>query len=117
MDRLIKAILMLARQGQRVFEPEPVDMETLMRSIADGVAHRTQSSGTTVAIAPLPPLAIDRVAVEQVFSNLIDNAVKYLRPGVPGRIDVTGKVTGRKAEFRVADNGRGNPRRGPRPCL
>ena len=109
MDRLIKAILMLARQGQRVFEPEPVDMETLMRSIADGVAHRTQSSGTTVAIAPLPPLAIDRVAVEQVFSNLIDNAVKYLRPGVPGRIDVTGKVTGRKAEFRVEDNGRGIP--------
>ena len=107
MDRLIKAILMLARQGQRVFEPEPVDMGALMRSIADGVAHRTQSSGTTVTIAPLPPLTIDRIAVEQVFSNLIDNAVKYLRPGVPGRIVVTAQITGRKAEFRVADNGRG----------
>ena len=107
MDRLIKAILMLARQGQRVFEPEPVDMEMLMRSIADGVAHRTQSSGTTVTIAPLPPLTIDRIAVEQVFSNLIDNAVKYLRPGVPGRIEITAETMGRKAEFRVADNGRG----------
>ena len=107
MDRLIKAILMLARQGQRVFAPEPVDMETLMRSIADGVAHRTQSSGTTVTIAPLPPLTVDRIAVEQVFSNLIDNAVKYLRPGVPGRIEITAEIMGRKAEFRVADNGRG----------
>ena len=107
MDRLIKAILMLARQGQRVFEPEPVDMETLMQSIADGVAHRTQSSGTTVTIAPLPPLTIDRIAVEQVFSNLIDNAVKYLRPDVPGRIEITAEIMGPKAEFRVADNGRG----------
>ena len=107
MDRLIKAILMLARQGQRVFEPEPVDMETLMQSIADGVAHRAQSSGTTVTIAPLPPLTIDRIAVEQVFSNLIDNAVKYLRPDVPGRIEITAEIMGPKAEFRVADNGRG----------
>ena len=109
MDRLIKAILMLARQGQRLFEPEPVDMERLMRSIADGVAHRAQSSGTTVTIAPLPQLTIDRIAVEQVFSNLIDNAVKYLRPGVPGRIEVTAEIAGRKARFRVADNGRGIP--------
>ena len=109
MDRLIKAILMLARQGQRVFVPESVDMELLMRSIADGVAHRAQSSGTTITIAALPRLAIDRIAVEQVFSNLIDNAVKYLRPGVPGRIEVTAEVAGRKAEFRVVDNGRGIP--------
>ncbi len=61
------------------------------------------------AIAALPPLTIDRIAVEQVFSNLIDNAVKYLQPGVAGRIEVTGDVVGRKAEFRVADNGRGIP--------
>ena len=109
MDRLIKAILLLARQGQRVFDPEPVDMGMLMRSIADGVAHRAQSSGTTVAIAALPPITIDRIAVEQVFSNLIDNAVKYLQPGVPGRIEVTADVVGTKAEFRVSDNGRGIP--------
>ncbi len=107
MDRLIKAILMLARQGQRVFEPEPVDMEILMRSVADGVAHRVQSAGTTVTIARLPPITIDRIAIEQVFSNLIDNAVKYLQPGVPGRIEITAEIMGRKAEFRVADNGRG----------
>ncbi len=107
MDRLIKAILMLARQGQRVFAPEPVDMDILMRSIADGVAHRTQLCGTIVTIGPLPALTTDRIAIEQVFSNLVDNAVKYLQPGVPGRIEVMAEMKGRKAEFRVVDNGRG----------
>ena len=107
MDRLIKAILLLARQGTRVFAPESVDMEALMRSIADGVAHRAQSAGATVTVGPLPRLTIDRIAAEQVFSNLVDNAVKYLRPGVPGTVSVTAEAANGRVTFRVADNGRG----------
>lgn len=107
MDRLIKAILLLARQGTRVFAPEGVDMEAMMRSIADGVAHRAQSADATITVGPQPHLAIDRVAAEQVFSNLVDNAVKYLRPGIPGAISVTAEVADGRATFWVADNGRG----------
>ena len=107
MDRLIKAILLLARQGNRAFAPEPVDMEAMMRSIADGVAHRAQSAEAAVTIGPMPSLVIDRIAVEQVFSNLVDNAVKYLRAGVPGAVDVTAEVLNGRATFRVTDNGRG----------
>ena len=107
MDRLIKAILMLARQGSRVFQPEPVDMGELMRSIVDGVAHRALSADATVSVGTMPNLVVDRIAAEQVFSNLVDNAVKYLRPGVPGRVSVTAEVVGGRAVFRVVDDGRG----------
>ena len=108
MDRLINAILLLARQGTRVFSPERVDMAGLMRSIADGVAHRAQAAGATVTVRePMPVLVIDRIAVEQVFSNLVDNAVKYLRPGVPGEVAIAATVETSRATFRVSDNGRG----------
>ncbi len=107
MDRLIRAILMLARQGSRVFQPEPVDMGEMMRSIVDGVAHRALSAGATLSVGPMPDLVVDRIAAEQVFSNLVDNAVKYLRPGVPGRVSVAAEVVGDRAIFRVADDGRG----------
>ncbi|MBE7220510.1 MAG: hypothetical protein INR64_18735 [Caulobacteraceae bacterium] len=107
MDRLIKAILMLARQGSRVFQPERVAMGPLMRSIVDNVAHRALSAGATVTIGPMPDLVVDRMAAEQLFSNLVDNAVKYLRAGVPGRIAVTAEVGDGRATFRVADDGRG----------
>ncbi len=107
MDRLIKAILMLARQGSRVFEPEPVDMGAMMRSIVDSVAHRALSAGATLSVGPMPELVVDRIAAEQVFSNLIDNAVKYLRPGLPGRVSLTVEVENGRAHFRVADDGRG----------
>ena len=107
MDRLIKAILLLARQGNRIFAPEPVDMEAMMRSIADGVAHRAQAVEAVVTVGALPLLVIDQIAAEQVFSNLVDNAIKYLRPGVAGTVAVTAEVVEGRARFHVSDNGRG----------
>jgi len=44
---------------------------------------------------------------EQIFSNLIDNALKYLKPGVPGDISVRGRTKLGFAIFEIADNGRG----------
>ena len=107
MDRLIKAILTLARQGNRAFAPEPVDTDGLMRSVVDGVAHRLQAAGARVTVEPLPALVADRIAVEQIFSNLVDNAVKYLRPGVPGEMPISATPMGDRVAIRVADNGRG----------
>jgi signal transduction histidine kinase len=107
MDRLINAILKLSREGRREFTPEPVDMTALVKSIADSVTHQTEEADATVSIGNLPELYTDRLAIEQVFSNLIDNALKYLRNGTPGRIDITAQATSSLVVFEVRDNGRG----------
>ncbi len=107
MDRLIKAILSLSRQGQRKLKPEPLDMDAVMQSIVDGVAHRVMQSGATVTVGMLPPLVADRIAVEQIFSNLVDNAVKYLKPDTPGAIAVQGTASATTVTYEVRDNGRG----------
>ena len=49
----------------------------------------------------------DRLAVEQILSNLIENAAKYLQPGRPGRIAVSGEQRGDRVCYAVEDNGRG----------
>ena len=45
--------------------------------------------------------------LEQIFSNLLDNALKYLRPGEPGQVSVTGRAIGSRVLYEVRDNGRG----------
>ena len=108
MDRLINAILKLSREGRRNLVPEHLDMTVMVRNIADSVRHQTQSSGAEIAVEPLPPLESDRLSVEQIVGNLIDNAVKYLDPSRPGRIVVTGEeIAGGWILYRIADNGRG----------
>src|SRR6478735_963894 len=107
MDRLINAVLKLSREGRRDFTPEEIDMNALMASIAQTVAHRATEQGATVAVADLPPVVSDQLAVEQVFSNLVDNALKYGRDGEPGRIEIKGHTARAHVMYEVRDNGRG----------
>jgi len=107
MDRLIGAILTISREGRRAFRPEPLDMAVLVQGLADAQRHQTDEAGAMVEVRRLPMISADRLAVEQVFGNLIDNAIKYLDPGRAGRIEVSGEGIGSRVRYQVRDNGRG----------
>ncbi len=107
MDRLINAILKLSREGRRVLSPEPIDMTALSAGIRDSLTQLAEERGVEIAIEPLPALASDRVAIEQIFSNLIENATKYIETGRPGRVVVRGSRAGARVVYDVVDNGRG----------
>ncbi|WP_294190054.1 sensor histidine kinase [uncultured Sphingomonas sp.] len=108
MDRLINAILMLSRQGRRVLSPERLDLVALVENIRDAMTHRlTEADAEIVIEQPMPDVVSDRFSLDQILSNLVDNAVKYLKPGVPGRITVRGRRQASRIIIEVADNGRG----------
>jgi len=107
MDGLIGAILKISREGRRAFRPEPLEVTGLVRGLADAVRHQTEAAGAVVEVATLPGVTADRLAIDQVFGNLLDNAVKYLAPDRPGRIEVSGRDEGRFVVYEVRDNGRG----------
>ena len=124
MARLTEDLLTLARveSGETRFETEPVapiellnDAEESFREIArtQGVELQiVNSNGTGHSLESLPPVLADREAIHQVFSNLIDNAMKYGRTG--GRIELGAEhvdsASGRPLsgiEFYVRDFGAG----------
>jgi signal transduction histidine kinase len=107
MDRLINSILKLSREGQRTFKPEYVSMDQLIKSITDVVAHQAAEKEVELTVEPLPPLKSDRLALEQIFSNLVDNALKYTAPGRPGRVRIRGRTENSQVVYEVEDNGRG----------
>jgi signal transduction histidine kinase len=107
MDRLISAILDLTREGRRRFDPVTIDTRQLIEGIVTTLAHQAAEAKASIHIAELPNIVGDRLALEQIFSNLIDNAIKYVRPGVPSEISVRGRTRSGFAVFDVTDNGRG----------
>ena len=107
MDRLITAILNLTREGRREFEPVRIDTGELIEAIVTTMAHQAAEAQAEIRIAQLPEIVSDRLALEQIFSNLIENALKYLKPGVPGEITVRARTKLGFAIFEIADNGRG----------
>ena len=108
MDRLINAILKLSREGRRELTAEMVDLRKIFETILASLKHQLDETDTEVELAPtLPVLKTDRLALEQVFGNLVDNAVKYLRPGRPGRLRILSENGRHSVTIRIIDNGRG----------
>jgi len=108
MDGLINAILKLSREGRRTLQPEPVDLARVLAQSAASLKHQLDEAGATIELpATAPTLVTDRLALEQVIGNLLDNAVKYLAPGRPGRIVVGVEHAAGRVRVTVGDNGRG----------
>jgi signal transduction histidine kinase len=107
MDRLISAILNLTREGRREFNPVQIDTRELVENIISATAHQIVEAEAKIRVEPLPDLVTDRLALEQIFSNLIENALKYLKPGVPGDIAISGRNKLGFVIFDITDNGRG----------
>lgn len=107
MDKLINAILRLSREGRRILAPEPLDMGQILEAQHQSLAHQLSEHDAELMIEEAPGLVSDRLAVEQIFGNLIENAVKYLAPGRPGRVVVRGSDQGAFVRYEIEDNGRG----------
>ncbi len=108
MDRLINAILRLSREGRRTLTPAAIDVGAVTAAIRDSVQHKLSEIGGEIEVAGnYPAVVSDRLALEQILSNLIENAIKYRDPARPLRVAVTGRREGGRVVIDVADNGRG----------
>jgi signal transduction histidine kinase len=107
MDRLINAVLGVSREGRRTLNSQPLDMTTLVKGVASSLHKAAQAKGAQITVGLLPNLTSDRLAVEMIFGNLMENAVKYLDPERPGQIEVAGAVAGETRIYTIRDNGRG----------
>ncbi len=109
MDGLINAILKLSREGRRVLKPERLDLDALLQAATDNVQHQITEAGGSVDIdARVHAIVSDRLALEQVFGNLLDNAIKYRDPTRPPEIRIrVAEAMGQRILVEVQDNGRG----------
>ena len=108
MDRLINVILKLSREGQRRLLIETIDLHALFLNLAASLRHVADDADARIAVQEgSPTVESDRVALEQVFGNLLDNAIKYLQPGRPGSIVIRAEQSADRVRIVITDNGRG----------
>lgn len=107
MDGLIASILALSRIGRGELKPEAIDMNELVGAITASLAHQLEQRRAQVVVGALPGATADRISMERIVGNLLDNAVKYLDPGRPGTIELSGERTAEETIYRISDNGRG----------
>jgi signal transduction histidine kinase len=108
MDGLINAILKLSREGRRDLNPEPIDLVKLFAATAASVKHQLDEANATLTVPDRAPIIVsDRLALEQIVNNVVDNAVKYLARDRPGRITIGVTPSPGRIGIAISDNGRG----------
>ena len=102
MESLIEGILQYSRAGRLGTTIEQVETRALVQEVVDLLA----APGAVYQFGDLPRLETTPLPLQQVFMNLIGNALKYSnRPDPVVRIDVSDR--GKFYEFSVCDNGPG----------
>lgn len=109
MDALITALLKVSRAGRVEMRPERLDAAAVLQKVADAMRFQLEQCGAELKAGALPACWADQGALSQVFSNLIDNAVKYRAEGRAPLIEVSGERAGDKVVYRVTDDGPGIP--------
>ncbi len=109
MDALITALLKVSRLGRVEMKPAAVDMNELLKTIQGSLAFQLKQAGGKINCGVLPPCEADPGAVSQLFTNLLDNAIKYRDKNRALAVNVTGEIKDGVARYTVADNGPGIP--------
>ncbi len=116
MHTLINDLLTFSRVTTKAQPFAPTDLNRIVREVLSDLEVRVQDNDGRVDVGELPTIDADALQMRQLFQNLIGNALKFHRPGVPPIIKVTGSISrngdgsddaGDRLTLTVQDNGIG----------
>ncbi len=107
MSMLLDGLLKVSRIGTQQLNFENLDMNELLENIKREMSYQVTKLNGTIDVERLPPCMGDARQINQLFTNLIDNALKYRSPDRPPAIQISGKYENGFCVYSVRDNGRG----------
>jgi light-regulated signal transduction histidine kinase (bacteriophytochrome) len=107
MNLLIDGLLELSRISRKPLNKQTVDLQATVQSVIESFIPETAHRQIEWDITELPPVQADPILIQQVYANLIGNAVKYSNKRAPARIEIGCRSEGLESIYFVRDNGAG----------
>ncbi|MDA1264281.1 MAG: ATP-binding protein [Planctomycetota bacterium] len=107
MDQLMRGMARLNAVDRNAVAEERVDLGALLREVLGAFEYRLRQDEVQVEVGDLPVCTGDRSQLGQVFSNLVDNAIKYRDPERPARLVIDGWTRNNRAFVSLTDRGLG----------
>lgn len=107
-SRLVEDLLLFARTAAQQNDIVlPTDAKVAVQTALMNLQAPIKSTGAVIHVGELPTLPATEALLGQVFQNLLSNALKYHRPGVPPEVWIMAEQRAGEWIFSVRDNGQG----------
>ncbi len=110
-DTLLNGLLYVSRTGRARMIIKEVDVRVLLKTVIDNYNFQLTEIDASVFIDEIPHCYGDEILLNQLFSNLIGNSIKYCDKNRKPVIEITGYKEFRKAVYSIRDNGIGIDKR------
>ncbi|MCH8157817.1 MAG: HAMP domain-containing protein, partial [Nitrospinae bacterium] len=109
MQTFIDDLLEYSRVSTKLKPFKPVDINEIVKDALDDLELQINETKATIQVGKLPTLPADAVQITKLFQNLISNALKYHRPGIPPVVDINSSLNTATGNWEIAikDNGIG----------
>ena len=107
MSDMLSGLLEFSRAGQGSYAMSPIDCQQLINEAIHSLSLEIRTAGARISAGPMPVLLAWEGPLQQVFQNLIGNALKYRRPHETPRVAISAERKGEEWVFAVEDNGIG----------
>lgn len=106
-NHLTQAVLKLSRLGRKELRFQKVNTNSIVKNSLKSLAFQIEQKNIQVIAHPLPPVVADEMSIQQVFDNILTNAVGYLDTKRQGVIQIKSGREAHRTLFVIEDNGRG----------
>jgi len=107
MSRLIEELLRFSRAARMEIKRQPVEPSAVAAVALDGLREEAVRSGVEVEISPMPACTADPILLQQVFTNLLSNGIKFSRGRPHARVKACAHSENGETVYDVVDNGVG----------
>lgn len=109
MKRTITDLLAYSLASKQKYRLEEVDVNAVLANYVAEIKTHIDEKKAVIYWNLLPRITADKLSLQQIFQNLISNALKYQKKGVPPQITITCQETKKYWQFAFSDNGIGIP--------
>lgn len=107
LNGMVQRLLDFSRVARLDYHFEPLGVSALVQGVVESLGFHAREKNVSISIGELPDAIGDRVQVESVFRNLVDNAMKYMGDGYRREIAIAGRREDGTTVYFVRDTGMG----------
>jgi PAS domain S-box-containing protein len=107
MGQLVDGLLAFSRLSRQALKKQPVSPSEIVRTVLEEAQAEQTGRRMEISVTDLPKCEADPTLLQQVFANLISNALKYTRNADPARIEIAWREENGEIVYSVKDNGAG----------